>query len=502
MDVIAHLMLGFSQALRPINVAFALLGCFIGTLIGVLPGIGPLATLSMLLPITFYLEPITALIMLSAIYYGAQYGGSTTAILVNLPGESSAVVTCIDGHQMARQGRAGSALAIAALGSFFAGSVATLVIAVLVFPLTAFALTFGAADYFSLMVLGLVAAVVMARGSIAKALAMVVIGLLLGLVGTDIHTGLQRFTFGSPDLFDGLDFVSIAVGVFGFGSIIANLEESEDEETTAVVDTKIQRLWPTRDDFRRAWPASVRGTVLGCVLGVLPGGGAVLSSFAAYALERKLARDPSRFGQGAVEGVAGPESANNAGAQTSFIPMLTLGIPPNAVMAVMIGAMMIHGIRPGPEVLDQKPELFWGLIASMWVGNAMLVIINLPLIGIWVRLLRVPYRLLFPAILLFSSIGVYSVHNSTFEVLLAAGFGVFGYVLAKLGCEPAPLALGFVLGALLEERLRTAMLLARGDPMTFVERPISATLLIIAAVMLASVLLPKIRRQREDAFQE
>jgi putative tricarboxylic transport membrane protein len=502
MDVLGHLWLGLTQALQPINIGFALLGCLIGTLIGVLPGIGPLATLSMLLPITFYLEPITALIMLSAIYYGAQYGGSTTAILVNLPGESSAVVTCIDGHQMARQGRAGSALAVAALVSFFAGSIATLVIAVLVFPLTALALTFGAADYFSLMVLGLVAAVVMARGSIAKALAMVVIGLLLGLVGTDIHSGLQRFTFGAPDLFDGIDFVPIAVGVFGFGSIIANLEAREDAQATSVIDTKIQGLWPTRDDFHRSWPAALRGTALGCVLGVLPGGGAVLSSFAAYALERKLSSDPSRFGQGAVEGVAGPESANNAGAQTSFIPMLTLGIPPNAVMAVMVGAMMIHGIRPGPEVLEQKPELFWGLIASMWVGNAMLVIINLPLIGIWVRLLRVPYRLLFPAILLFSSIGVYSVHNSTFEVLLAAGFGVFGYVLAKLGCEPAPLALGFVLGALLEERLRTAMLLARGNPMTFIERPISAGLLILAFVMLASVLLPKIRRRREDAFQE
>jgi putative tricarboxylic transport membrane protein len=502
MDVLAHLALGLTKALQPINIAFALLGCLVGTLIGVLPGIGPLATLSMLLPITFYLEPITALIMLAAIYYGAQYGGSTTAILVNLPGESSAVVTCLDGHQMARQGRAGSALAIAALGSFFAGSIATMLIAILVIPLTALALTFGAADYFSLMVLGLVAAVVMARGSIAKALAMVVIGLLLGLVGTDIHTGLQRFTFGAPDLFDGLDFVSIAVGVFGIGSIIANLEARQDAPPVSVVDTKIQRLWPTRDDFRRAWPASLRGTALGCVLGVLPGGGAVLSAFASYALERKLASDPSRFGQGAVEGVAGPECANNAGAQTSFIPMLTLGIPPNAVMAVMIGAMMIHGIRPGPEVLEQRPEIFWGLIASMWIGNAMLVIINLPLIGIWVRLLRVPYRLLFPAILLFSSIGVYSVHNSTFEVLLAAGFGVFGYVLAKLGCEPAPLALGFVLGALLEERLRTAMLLARGDPMTFVDRPISAGLLLIAVVMLASVLLPKIRRQREDAFQE
>ena len=502
MDLFANLALGMATALKPMNLAFALVGSLIGTLIGVLPGIGPLATLSMLLPITFYLEPTTALIMLSAIYYGAQYGGSTTAILVNLPGESSSVVTCIDGHQMARQGRAGSALAVAALGSFFAGCVATIVIAALVTPLTALAVSFGAAEYFSLMVLGLVAAVVMARGSVAKALAMIVIGLLLGLVGTDIHTGLQRFTFGAADLFDGIDFVAIAVGVFGFGSIIADLEKGEDAQTVSVLNAKIQRLWPTREDFRLAWPASVRGTILGCILGVLPGGGAVLSSFAAYSLERKLAKDPTRFGKGAVEGVAGPESANNAGAQTAFIPMLTLGIPPNAVMAVMIGAMMIHGIRPGPEVLDQRPELFWGLIASMWIGNAMLVVINLPLIGVWVRLLRLPYRLLFPAILLFSSIGVYSVHNSTFEVVLAAGFGVLGYVLFKLGCEPAPLALGFVLGPLLEEKLRTAMLLARGNPMTFLQRPISAGLLLVAAIMLAAVLLPKIRKGRDEAFQE
>ena len=502
MDLFANLALGIATALKPANLAFALVGSLIGTLIGVLPGIGPLATLSMLLPITFYLEPITALIMLSAIYYGAQYGGSTTAILVNLPGESSSVVTCIDGHEMARQGRAGSALAIAALGSFFAGTVATVVIAALVTPLTALAITFSAAEYFSLMVLGLVAAVVMARGSVAKALAMIVIGLLLGLVGTDIHTGLQRFTFGSAELFDGIDFVSIAVGIFGFGSIIASLEKGEDAQTVSVLRAKLQRLWPTREDFRLAWPASLRGTILGCLLGVLPGGGAVLSSFAAYSLERKLAKDPARFGNGAVEGVAGPESANNAGAQTAFIPMLTLGIPPNAVMAVMIGAMMIHGIRPGPEVLEQRPDLFWGLIASMWIGNAMLVVINLPLIGVWVRLLRVPYRLLFPAILLFSSIGIYSVHNSSFEVVLAAGFGVFGYVLFKLGCEPAPLALGFVLGPLLEEKLRTAMLLARGNPITFLQRPISAGLLLTAAVLLAAVLLPKIRRSREQAFQE
>jgi putative tricarboxylic transport membrane protein len=501
-DIFANLALGIATALKPANLAFALIGSLIGTLIGVLPGIGPLATLSMLLPITFYLEPITALIMLSAIYYGAQYGGSTTAILVNLPGESSSVVTCIDGHEMARQGRAGSALAVAALCSFFAGTVATLVIAVLVTPLTTLAITFTAAEYFSLMVLGLVAAVVMARGSVAKALAMIVIGLLLGLVGTDIHTGLQRFTFGAADLFDGIDFVVVAVGIFGFGSIIASLEKREDAQTVSVLQERIQRLWPTREDFRLAWPASLRGTLLGCVLGVLPGGGAVLSAFAAYSLERKLAKDPTRFGKGAIEGVAGPESANNAGAQTAFIPMLTLGIPPNAVMAVMIGAMMIHGIRPGPEVLDQRPDLFWGLIASMWLGNAMLVIINLPLIGVWVRLLRVPYRLLFPAILLFSSIGIYSVHNSSFEVVLAAGFGVFGYGLYKLGCEPAPLALGFVLGPMLEEKLRTAMLLARGNPLTFLQRPISAALLLTAAVLLAAVLLPKIRKGREEAFQD
>jgi len=439
--------------------------------------------------------------MLAGIYYGALYGGSTTAILVNLPGESSAVVTCLDGHEMARQGRAGAALAIAALASFFAGTVATLVIAMLANPLTDLALTFGAAEYFSLMVLGLVAAVAMSRGAVSKALAMIVVGLLLGLVGTDIHSGLQRFTFGLPPLADGIEFVTIAVGVFGLGSIIANLEAGEDEQTVSVLNAKISRLWPTREDFRQAWPAALRGTGLGCVLGVLPGGGAVLSSFAAYSLERKVARNPSRFGRGAVEGVAGPEAANNAGAQTAFIPMLTLGIPPNPVMALMVGAMMIHGIRPGPQVLEQNPSLFWGMVASMWIGNAMLVIINLPLIGLWVRLLRIPYRLLFPAILLFSSIGVYSVHNSTFEVLVAAGFGLLGYVFVKLGCEPAPLALGFVLGPMMEETLRRAMLLSRGSAWTFVQRPVSCALLLVAAAVLAAVLLPKIRQGREEAFR-
>jgi putative tricarboxylic transport membrane protein len=502
MDLFSNLGLGLAVAAQPSNIAFALLGCFIGTLIGVLPGLGPLATLSMLLPITFYLEPVTALIMLASIYYGAQYGGSTTAILVNLPGESSSVVTCLDGHQMARQGRAGAALAIAGLGSFFAGTVATLIVASLITPLSRVAVSFTAADYFALMVLGLVAAVAMSSGSIIKALAMIVLGLLLGIIGTDAQTGQQRFTFGSPQLFDGLEFVAIAVGVFGLGSIIASLEAGEDAKTASVVNTEIRRLWPSREEFKLAWPASLRGTMLGSALGILPGGGAILSSFASYALERKLSKTPDKFGKGAVEGVAGPESANNAGAQTSFIPMLTLGIPPNPVMALMIGAMMIQGIQPGPQVVTERPELFWGLIASMWIGNAMLVVINLPLIGIWVRLLKVPYRLLFPAILLFSSIGVYSVNNSTFEVMLAAGFGVLGYVFAKLGCETAPLALGFVLGPMIEETLRRAMLLSRGNPLTFFEKPVSCTLLAVAAVILIVVLVPTIRRGRAEAFQE
>ncbi|MCC6889165.1 MAG: tripartite tricarboxylate transporter permease [Hyphomicrobiales bacterium] len=502
MDLIANIGLGLSVAAQPNNVLFAFIGALIGTLIGVLPGLGPLATLSMLLPITYYLQPVTALIMLAGIYYGAQYGGSTTAILVNLPGESSSVVTTIDGHQMALQGRAGSALAVAGLGSFFAGTVATLVIAALVQPLTELALTFGAAEYFSLMVLGLVAAVVMSRGGIAKALAMIVLGLLLGLIGTDVHSGIQRYTFGVPELFDGLDFVIVAVGMFGLGSIIVSLEAKEDAQSISVLKEKISRLWPSREDFRLAWPAAMRGTALGCVLGVLPGGGAVLSSFAAYSIERKLAKDPSRFGKGAVEGVAGPESANNAGAQTAFIPMLTLGIPPNPVMALMVGAMMIHGVRPGPQVLEQRPDIFWGLIASMWIGNLMLIVINLPMIGIWVRLLRVPYRILFPAILLFSSIGVYSVHNNVTEVCLTAGFAVLGYVFTKIGCEPAPLALGFVLGPLLEDALKRAMLLSRGDPLVFFQRPISAVLLIMALAVLVAVLLPHIRKGREEAFKE
>ncbi len=500
MELLHNLATGFGVALTPANLGFALAGALIGTLIGVLPGIGPIATIAMLLPLTFHLEPVSGLIMLAGIFYGAQYGGSTTAILVNLPGETSSVVTCIDGHQMARQGRAGSALAIAALGSFFAGTVSTAIIATFAPPLARLGQSFGAPEYFSLMVLGLVAAVVLAHGSIVKAIAMIILGLLFGLVGTDGQTAGLRFTFGITQLSDGIDFAVLAIGLFGVGEIISNLTQSATGGS--VTTQKITRLWPTRDDFRLAWPAVLRGTALGSLLGVLPGGGATLSSFAAYVLEKKVARDPSRFGRGAVEGVAGPESANNAGAQTSFIPMLTLGIPGNAVMALMIGAMTIHGIQPGPQVMTERPEMFWGMVASMWIGNLMLLVINLPLIGMWVQLLKVPYRFLYLSILLFCAIGVYTIGNSPFAVLLAAFFGVLGYIFMRLDCEPAPMILGFVLGPLMEENLRRAMRISGGDPMIFVNRPISLGLLVAASILLVLVALPAIRSKREEAFQE
>ena len=500
MELVDHLATGFGVALTPANLGFALAGALIGTLIGVLPGIGPIATIAMLLPLTFHLEPVSGLIMLAGIFYGAQYGGSTTAILVNLPGETSSVVTCIDGHQMARQGRAGSALAIAALGSFFAGTVATAIIATFAPPLAKVGQSFGAPEYFSLMVLGLVAAVVLAHGSVIKAIAMIILGLLLGLVGTDGNTGAERFTLGLTVLTDGIDFAVLAIGVFGVGEIISNL--TSPAPGRSILLQKITRLWPTAEDFRRAWPAVLRGTALGSILGVLPGGGATLSSFAAYVLEKKAARDPSRFGHGAVEGVAGPESANNAGAQTSFIPMLTLGIPGNAVMALMIGAMTIHGIQPGPQVMTERPSLFWGMVASMWIGNLMLLVINLPLIGIWVQLLKVPYRFLYLCILLFCAIGVYTIGNSPFAVLLAAFFGVLGYIFVQLECEPAPMILGFVLGPLMEDNLRRAMRISSGDPMIFVNRPISLGLLIAAAILVVIVALPAIRSKRDEAFQE
>ncbi|MBK9440909.1 MAG: tripartite tricarboxylate transporter permease [Comamonadaceae bacterium] len=502
MDLIANLSMGFAVAATPINLLYAFAGCLLGTLIGVLPGIGPVATIAMLLPATYALPPVSALIMLAGIYYGAQYGGSTTAILVNLPGEASSVVTVIDGHQMARKGRAGPALAAAGLGSFFAGSVGTLILAAFAAPLTEVAFKFGPAEYFSLMVLGLIGAVVLASGSLIKAVAMIVLGLLLGLVGTDVNSGVARFAFDIPELSDGIGFIVIAMGVFGYGEIIANL--SVKEEHREVFTGKVKGLMPTREDFKRLVPAVLRGTSIGSVLGILPGGGALLAAFAAYSIEKKTRLQPGEvpFGQGNIRGVAAPESANNAGAQTSFIPLLTLGIPPNAVMALMVGAMTIHNIQPGPQVMTSNPELFWGLIASMWIGNAMLVVLNLPLIGIWIKLLTVPYRWLFPAIVLFCAIGVYSTNNNTFDIWMVGLFGVIGYVFIKLGMEPAPLLLGFILGPMMEENLRRALLLSRGNWSVLVTRPLSAGLLIAAAILLLVVLLPSIKRQREEAFVE
>ena len=502
MDLIHNLSIGFQTAFTLTNLLYAFGGAVLGTLIGVLPGLGPVATIAMLLPSIYALDATPALIMLAGIYYGAQYGGSTTAILINVPGESSSVVTAIDGYQMARQGRAGSALAAAGLGSFFAGCVGTVIIAAFAPPLTELAFKFGPWEYFSLMTLGLIGAVVLASGSLVKAIAMIILGVLLGQINTDVMDGVPRYSFDIAELSDGIGFVTIAMGVFGFGEIIANLGMPAEHREVFTKDVK--GLWPTKQDFQDAWPAVLRGTTLGSLLGVLPGGGALLASFAAYTVEKKIKGRPGEvpFGKGNIRGVAGPESANNAGAQTSFIPMLTLGIPPNAVMALMVGAMTIKGIQPGPQVMTTNPELFWGLIASMWIGNLMLVVLNLPMIGIWIKLLTVPYRHLFPAILVFCCIGLFTLNNNNFDVYMAAGFGLIGYLFYKLGCEPAPLLLGFILGPMMEENLRRALRIGRGDWSLFLTRPLSAGLLLAALALLVVVMLPSIKSKREEAFQD
>ncbi len=499
MELLEHLALGFSVAFTPENLLYALLGCILGTLIGVLPGIGPVPTIAMLLPLTYVLPPVAGLIMLAGIYYGSQYGGSTTAILVALPGETSAVVTVLDGHQMAKNGRAGAALAIAALGSFFAGCFATVLLAAFAPPLAEVAFKFGPAEYFSLMVLGLIGAVVLASGSLPKAICMILLGLLLGMVGTDVNSGVARFDFGVPELQDGIDFAVVAMGVFGLAEIMTNLAQKENRVD---ITDKIGSLYPNKQEFKEAAPASLRGTMLGSALGILPGGGAVLSSFASYTLEKKLSKNPERFGKGHPAGLAGPESANNAAAQTSFIPPLTLGIPGNAVTALMVGAMTIHNIQPGPQVMSSNPDLFWGLIVSMWIGNLMLVILNLPLIGLWVKLLKVPYRVLFPAIVLFCSVGVYSLNYNVFDIYVMAVFGIIGYFWSKLKCEGAPLLLGLVLGPMMEENFRRALLLSRGDFTTFVTRPLSLSLLVVAAILVVIVAIPSIRKKREETFVE
>jgi TctA family transporter len=494
MELFHNLAIGFGVALSLSNLLYAFIGCLLGTLIGVLPGIGPLATIAMLLPITYALQPEAALIMLAGIYYGAQYGGSTTAIVVNLPGESSSVVTTLDGYQMAKKGRAGVALSTAAIGSFFAGCVATLAIAALAKPLAEAALLFGPKEYFSLMILGLVVASVLSSGPFIEGIGMVVFGMLMSLVGTDINTGTQRFAFDVPQLFDGLDFVPLAMGIFGFAEIVKNLEPQDD---ISLVTQKITNMFPTRADYRRMIPAILRGTALGTVLGVLPGGGSVMSSFISYTVEKKLSKHPEEFGNGAIEGVAGPESANNAGAQTSFIPLLTLGLPSNVVMALMVGAMTIHNIQPGPQVMTKNPELFWGLIVSMWIGNLMLIVLNLPLVGLWVKLLTIPYRYLFPAIMVFCSIGVFSIKGDTFEIYESALFCIFGYLLIKLDLPAAPLLLGLVLGPMIEENFRRAMLLSRGDATVFFTSPLSGGLLAVTFIAVILIALPQIRAKRE-----
>ena len=499
MELFDNLGLGIETALRVENLLYCFIGVVLGTAVGVLPGIGPTATIALLLPITFTFEPVSALIMMAGIYYGAQYGGSTTAILINLPGETSSAVTAIDGHEMALKGRAGVALATAALGSFFAGSVGTLLVALFAPPLVAVALRFGPAEYFSLVVLGLIASIALARGSTVKALAMIVLGLLLGLIGQDVQTGVPRFTFGVRELFSGVNFVSVAVGVFGVAEILRNLESAK---TRQVAVKTISNLWPTRDDFRRIVAPILRGTALGSALGVLPGGGHILASFGAYSLEKRISKRRREFGHGAIEGVAAPESANNAAAQTSFIPLLTLGLPAHPVMALMLAAIILHGIAPGPNVINAEPALFWGLIVSMWGGNFFLVLLNLPLIRLWVKLLTIPHTLLFPAIIAFAAIGTYSIALNPYDVFAIAFFGIVGYVLVKFGAEPAPLLLGFVLGPLLEQNLRRAMIISRGDPSIFITHPISAVLLILAAAALVLAILPAIRSKREEVFVE
>jgi putative tricarboxylic transport membrane protein len=499
MDALHNLALGFASAGSLYNLFYCFVGCLLGTAVGVLPGLGPLATISLLLPLTFGLPPETSLIMLAGIYYGSQYGGSTTAILVNLPGEASSVVTALEGYKMARQGKAGLALATAAIASCFAGTIATFLLAIFAPPLGKLALTFGPADYFSLITLGLICSIILAHGSLLHALGMIMIGLLLGLVGTDVTSGIQRFTFGNQELFEGLDFVVVAMGFFGVGDIICNLEETTRRSTTT---EKIGSLVPSKADMKRMFMPMLRGTMIGSMLGILPGGGALLSSFASYSTEKKLSKIPGEFGSGALAGVAGPEAANNAGAQMSFVPMLTLGLPSNPVMALMIGAMIIQGIQPGPGIMDSQPTLFWGLVASMWIGNLMLLILNLPLVGLWAKMVLIPYSMLFPAILLFCVIGVFSLSNSVFDVYLMALFGLVGYVFHKLKCEPAPLLLGFILGPMMEEYLRRALILSDGSLLVFVTRPVSCVLLIASAAMLISIILPSVRKTREVAFEE
>ncbi|MGB6104698.1 MAG: tripartite tricarboxylate transporter permease [Pusillimonas sp.] len=502
MDLFDNLALGFITALSWQNIGYALLGCLVGTFIGLLPGLGPLSTVAMLLPITYSLPPAGALILLASIYYGAQYGGSTTAILLKLPGESSSAVTMIDGHEMARKGRAGVALSAAAIGSFVAGSFGVLLLATVAEPLTSVAFLFGPAEYFSLMVLGLVGSIALSSDTIDKSLGLMVLGLLLSLVGTDINSGDYRFTGNIPEMFDGIELTALAMGVFGVAEIAVNLEQYNRERKQNATLAKITQLIPGKADIRRMIPSIARGTLLGSLLGALPGAGVTMASFAGYALEKKVSRYKHELGHGAIEGVAGPESANNAAAQTNFISLLTLGIPGSAVMALLLGAMIIQNIQPGPQVISNHPDVFWGLIASMWIGNLMLVVLNLPMVGIWVKMLRVPYRILFPIILVFCSVGAFTARSSVFDIYLLGAFGILGYVLIKLNVSAVPLLMGMVLGPMLENSFRRALMVSQGDLSIIYARPLSATLLAMAAALIVISVLPGVMRKRKVALAE
>ncbi len=499
MDLFSNLALGFETAFSVSALLYCFVGVTVGTFIGVLPGIGPLAAIGMLLPLTFYAPPTEALIMLAGIYYGSQYGGSTASILLNVPGTAGAAVTCLDGYPMARQGRAGVALFVTTIASFVGGIVGVIILAAFAPLLARFALSFGSPEYFSLMVLGLIMAALVGEGSQLRSLAMVLFGLLIGIVGTDVSTGQSRFMFGWNELSEGINLVIIATGLFGVAEIMANAGRMRDP-TMRPTDISLRSMIPTRDDLRRSWPATLRGTAIGSAIGVLPGAGAALSTFIAYAVEKRAADDPSRFGKGAVEGVAAPEASNNAAAQTAFVPTLSLGIPGDAIVALMLGALIIHGVVPGPRLIVDNPEMFWGLTVSFLIGNALLVILNLPLVGIWVRMLLIPYRMLFPSILVFICIGVYSLNFSSFDVALVIVFGLVGYGLRLMKFSPAPLLLGLVLAPLLEQNLRRSLLIARGDPTIFFQRPISAVLLggaVVLAIVIARSELKKRRLARK-----
>jgi len=499
MDTINQLIMGFSVALQPLNLFYCFMGCVIGTLVGVLPGLGPTAALSLLLPATYHLNPVSAIIMLSGIYYGSQYGGSTTSILVNIPGEASSVVTCLDGYQMARQGRAGRALGISAFGSFIAGTLGIIGLMTMAPRLANVALAFGPPEYFSLMCLGMVILTFLSSTSMVRALMMACFGVIIGMIGMDPVSGSTRLTFGIIELMDGVGLIPVVMGLFGISEMFLNIEKKIDRE---IFKTRVKGLLPTVKDWIQAKGAILRGTLIGYFLGILPGGGAVLSSFVAYAVEKRVSRYPEKFGTGVIEGVAAPESANNSAAQSAFIPLLTLGIPSNSVMAMLLGALIIHNVTPGPLLLTQHPQVFWGVIASMYIGNLTLLFLNLPLIGIWVRLLRVPYAILLPVIILFCLIGAYTIANSIVDVLLMLAFGMLGYLMKKLKYDAAPFVLAFVLGPMLEYSLKQSLIVSKGSFHLFFTRPISAACLVLAFLLLVIPLLPKVGKKRPGATLE